>query len=173
MDRYLKYTPEFVDIMGYPVQIPDPDPRKLRASRDKAMKEGKAKGLKDTEITYEMPMIEEPSFAQAIAWFANGIPYGDPPKQGEPPLHVTPEDNAKAAHAVRAFRDETMLDKGYVKIEDEALKWLRELIKEHAGRRFAGTLPTLIGERLDGAYLYQPENVPPELEEAKAEKAAK
>ena len=150
--RYLKYSPTFLDPMGFPVDIPDPDRRKFKQARLQAIEDGRKRGLKDTEILFDQPIIEGASFAQVMVYLANGIPWN----KGEKAELPTPEDTGNALKVIRAFQNQK---NGYVAIEDKPLEWLVELNKEDGNRAFNGPTQALIAERLADVF----EGVPPEV----------
>jgi len=146
VDKYIQYTDEILDINDSHVPLVDPSAKAQKVVRDAAIAAAIEAGGTRKDAVWERAMIEEPTFEQIISAFVNGIPYGDPPAEGEQPLRAAPEDQGTAIHVVRAFRGHV---NGHVKIEEKALIWLRELVSDHGNREFTGTLPALILERLN------------------------
>ena len=143
--KYIRYIDQYVDIFDNPIAVVDPDHKAQKKVRDFALAEGKAAGISFTAIKWDFALIENATFAQGLAVFANGIPYGEREKDG-PELRATPSDQEKAAHAVRAFQKHP---EGHVLIEEETLTWLKELVKDHGPSVWRGTIPTLILDRLN------------------------
>lgn len=145
MDKYIRYKDEFLNSAGFPVAILDPDPAKQREARQTAIASGKVEGLKSNEIQWTAPMIEEPTFSDIICSFAEAIPHGEEPAEGEPPLRATSLDHENSAHTQRAFQTH---EDSYVKIEETALVWIRKQMEDHGQLTFRGTVPYLLLERL-------------------------
>ncbi len=166
MDKYIRYDDEFLDINDSHVPILDPDTKKQKEVRDAAIAKAKEAGIKGG-VPYEPAKIVEPTFAQIITSFADGIPYGDPPAEGEQPERAKLEDQGTALRVIRAFRSHV---NGHVVIEEKALEWIRTLVKEEGNREFGGTVPALIMERLNDELT--PEEIVAIRAEEKAEEPA-
>ena len=165
--KYLRYEAEFTDIYGAPLTIIDPDQRKQKKARDEAraeaweeakqeaIAEGKGpKGVKEpTKFPFQPVTIDEATFGDLVVMFADDIPYGDQPKQGEPALRATHLEREHATQVCRTFSEPVAVNGSkdsplYVGIGEEDLKWLVEELQENGDRKFKGTIPSLLLERL-------------------------
>ena len=165
--EYIRYENKFRDIMGKPVTMIDPDIKNQKKAQDKAHAQARKDGVKiDSDLRWEQALIDEPTFADAMVIFANGIPYRKydqdgkevMPKEGEEVVSPRdkPSDQGDAIRVIRAFRAAQARctedsDSSYVEIEESSLKWLIDLVNDHADkvRTFRGTIPGLIIERLE------------------------
>jgi len=168
--KYIRYKAEFLDVYGAPISLIDPDQRKQRAIREEAIEEALAKpnGTK-ADAKWEPARIEEATFADLICIMADGIPYGPQPAKDEPPLRSNHEERGFATHVIRAFRDQ---EDGHVILEEKALEWLVNELKENGDFAYKGTVPVLLLERLEGddAFLTAREQADLEDAEKKATK---
>jgi len=118
--KRINYTNDFKAADGQPFVIVDPDimvQRKARQAAEAAKKE-----------SWPAPTIDC-TFAQAIVWFMNHIPFSD--EVGEdgkpkPPRKLTPEDAGNAYAVIKAFQN---VKQGYVEMEDSVYTWLMDMVK--------------------------------------------
>ena len=133
--KHIKYEEKFEAADGQPFTILDPDIAVQKKAREDARIEKKER--------YELPTIEC-TFAQAICWFVNNIPF-DKNDKGEPSRKLTPEDTGNAYATIKAFRN---AKNGYVELEDSVYTWLAELNEIDGPIAFRIT-QAVVAERLD------------------------
>ena len=152
MSKYLKYKPEFQDSFFNDVPIPDPDRKVQAARRQLNIEEAARAGLGPDEIDMEPVYLEDSTFADGMAWLANQMPslIGDADRLANPknPTGPEPTDIEAAAKVVRAFQKTQKENLDFVEMPETALTWFRDVVSRLAYRRFNGTVPFLILERL-------------------------
>ena len=165
--KYVVEQTEFIDAMGNPCRMINPDHKIIREWREKervklseARKEARENKLQLNQVivdSEEPPMIEG-TFAQAIMYFANEFPW-DRDDQGKPKEPAKAEDIDNAILIIRAFKNP--ID-GYYEIAEEPLNWLIDQLSEWGGRAFTGTTSGVMRELLSGDNIS--DGLPPRLD---------
>lgn len=118
--KRINYTEDFKTADGQPFTIVDPDIMVQREVRKAAEVAGLDK--------WPAPTIDC-TFAQAIIWFVNSIPFSDEADANgnvRPPRRLTLEDAGNAYAVIKAFLN---VQKGFVDMEDAVYLWLLETVK--------------------------------------------
>jgi hypothetical protein len=148
--KYLRYSDKITDALGNTLEVPNPSRAVQRKAYQDAVTAGRRIGLKDSEITYEIPTLETPTYADAIIYIANRLPC---PITHDPPDKITPQDTGHALKVIRAFASVNGGGKNgtrgdYLTLEDESLTWLKERVSEHGTCAFKGATSAILLERL-------------------------
>ena len=156
MAKYIWYPDKFTDARGFSVPIANPDPKVQNAAvveHNAAMKEereaAKAAGEPmPPRRSFQPPVIEEASLSDLVCGFADNIPYGPEPKEGEPRLRSTPGARAYARKVIGAFIDRPDTA-DYLVFDEDALKWAINELKENGDLVWGGTLSQRVIEYLE------------------------
>ena len=160
--KYLAYsTGPMQNALGDPIIIPELDRSKMRQAEKDARAENakRASPLPTNEVSWQIPVIENATFEQCLLRYCNEIPWGEVnPQTGRPKEHPTMTDQEHALHVIRALRGGAAVDgTKYVEIEENALKWLMDGLKENGHYAFNGVVPALLVEGLNKNYPEPPE----------------
>jgi hypothetical protein len=157
--KYVKLPDEpLLDALGESIALPDTDKVKRREWKTecddiikKANDEGRAKGLKADDIGVSVPdppMIEEATLADVVCYFANGVGQWDKDDKGQAKEPAGAEEQDMALEVIRAFRNP---EKGHAPVNDKALDWLVEDLKDQGARAFkVATVAAIVREKISG-----------------------
>lgn len=165
--KYVRYSQNFVGADGFPFSITNPDRRVQRQARDTAIEEGKAQGLTRQQVTFDLPAIDEPSFAQVIEHLLNDgrCWHRDAQRVEEHPLGA--EGLGHSYQALKAFKAPVQDVAGqlWIELEDPVYQWLVEW-NQIEGPSAMGMTQAVIAERLADVHQDQgPQKATPESKE--------
>ena len=153
--KWIKYTDEIEDAAGNPIVIPSMDRKANRAwedaiqkERSKAVKIAQESGVADIPLDLPPRPFTTATFRDCLIYFHNNGTWTRD-ENGAPTKQRTVEEQDWDLQIVRAMQNPDV-ERSLIKLDDQALEWSLDCLKDEGIKAFRGTVPAILRERLSG-----------------------